>query len=79
MILFSFLPNPVLLLCAGCLVQLGAIAWHRNVMRDAILCVAVLIVALASLLVPTVFVMTGHLPLDQHSPSHAPTRPRPSA
>ncbi|GBQ09397.1 NADH-quinone oxidoreductase subunit N [Swaminathania salitolerans] len=60
---FSFLPNAVLVLCLGSLVQLAAISWRRHVARDAVLCVIVLLASLASIMLPTFLIMTGSLPL----------------
>lgn len=60
---FSFLPNAVLVLCLGSLVQLAAISWRRHVARDAILCVIVLLASLVSIMMPTALIMTGAMPL----------------
>ncbi|MCQ9155673.1 NADH-quinone oxidoreductase subunit N [Acidomonas methanolica] len=60
---FSFLPNAVLVLCAGSLVQMAAIAIRRNVAQDAVLGLVVLLASLAVILAPTALVLTGTLPL----------------
>lgn len=63
MMSYSFLPNAVLVLCIGSLVQMSAIAWRRHVARDAVLGLIVLVCALVSIMMPTALIMTGSLPL----------------
>lgn len=63
MMSFTFLPNAVLVLCAGSLIQMAAIAIRRNVAQDAIVGLFVLLASLIAILAPTFLVLTGTLPL----------------
>ncbi|AQS88670.1 NADH-quinone oxidoreductase subunit N [Neoasaia chiangmaiensis NBRC 101099] len=68
MMSYSFLPNAVLILCLGSLVQMAAIAAKRHVGRDALIGFLVLVASLIGIFMPTVLIMTGAMPLFAPDP-----------
>lgn len=63
MMSFSFLPNAVLVLCVGALVQMLGVAIGRNVARDAVIGLLVLVASLVAVSMPTVLYMAGSVAL----------------